>query len=805
MIFIKKSHIKSRKLWSLVCLSIAFLCWFWFFSLPDPLFQDPTSTVIEDKDGMLLGARIALDGQWRFPSSGNVPEKFKTAITMFEDRRFYHHPGFDPLAIARALIQNTKSGKVESGASTLTMQVIRLSRKGKARTYFEKLLEVILAVRLECSTDKNQILALYAAYAPYGGNVVGLEAAAWRYFGRPPHQLSWAETATLAVLPNAPALIHPGKNREKLQLKRNKLLKTLYEHEFLSETSLKLALLESLPKKPKPLPNKAPHLLSRMTREQPQQKIRTTLHHELQQHAVKVLDNYHKKLILNDIHNGAILILENQSGHVLAYVGNSGNTYDGLNEHAVDMIPAKRSTGSLLKPFLYAGLLQDGQILPQTLLPDIPTNFSGYTPKNFDLNYEGAVPADRALARSRNIPAVRMQRMYGSERFLFLLRKMGLLSLDKPASHYGLALVLGGAESSMWELASTYSGLARTLLSYQQKIQWRNPTNFQAPIIVDNHLDSEGEAAFLPKRHSSKSPLQPGVIWYTLQALKMVNRPEAHGLWEYFSSAKQIAWKTGTSFGFRDAWAIGVTPQFTVAVWIGNADGEGRPGLTGITTAAPVMFEVFRFLDLNEPWFTKPSDELENVQVCQLSGHRATNLCTTVHSISIPKQGLNSPPCPYHKNLFLDSSEQWQVNSSCYPVHEMVQKTWFILSPGMAWFYRQKHPSYKPAPPFLSNCESESNREVMSLIYPRENARILVPVELSGEKGRTIFEAAHQISGKTIFWHLDQEYLGATDSFHQLALNPLPGKHKLVLIDEDGTRIERHFEILKNELTSDEK
>ncbi len=786
-----QKHKKSLLTTSLM-LCIVFIFWFVFFALPDPLFQDPTSTVIEDQHDHLLGARIAKDGQWRFPALSTVPDKFVKCIVTFEDKRFFHHPGVDPLAMMRAVVQNMEAGEIQSGASTLSMQVIRLSRKGKARTYVEKVVESILALRLELRFNKRDILALYASHAPFGGNVVGLDAASWRYFSRSPNQLSWAETATLAVLPNAPSLIHPGRNREALLKKRNLLLRALLEANSIDKNTYELSLLEDIPEKPRPLPDEAPHLLGRMLQRQPGQRIETTLDRELQAKARKILQKYHRKLILNDIHNGAIVVVENQTAQVKVYLGNSGNPYSGKNEQAVDMIPALRSTGSLLKPFLYAGLLQDGKILPQSLLPDIPTNFSGYSPKNFNFQYEGAVPADLALARSLNIPAVRMQRMYGTEKFLQLLKSTGLKSLDKPASYYGLALVLGGAESSMWQLVTAYSGLARTLWNHEHLHNWNTDRAFMEPSFLrktQEHAD----------RFHTNTPLNPGAIWHTLEALKQVDRPEAHGLWQYFNSATPIAWKTGTSFGFRDAWAIGLNTKYTVAVWVGNADGEGRPGLTGISAAAPILFEVLRILDSEDSWFAKPGEMLVQAEVCAQSGFKLNRYCTSSRQTTIPKQGLKSEPCPYHKRLWLDASETFRVNSNCYPVHEMTAVNWFVLPPGMAWFYRQSHPSYKPPPPFKDECQTGSEEDILDIVYPQKNAKILVPVELTGKVGRSVFEAVHQIQGKTIYWHLDEEYLGETRSFHQMAIYPKPGIHTLTLIDEDGHRTERVFEFLEND------
>ena len=789
---IRRCRNHPRKIAALVVLLSAGLVWF-YQALPDPLFDDPTATVIEDRDGRLLAARIAADQQWRFPARDRVPEKFSRALICLEDKRFHRHPGVDPLALARAIVQNLRAGRVESGASTLTMQVIRLSRKGQPRTLWEKAIEATLAIRLECSVDKDRILALYAGHAPFGGNVVGLDAAAWRYFGRRADNLSWAEAATLAVLPNNPALIHPGRNRDRLRAKRDRLLHRLHETGAFDALTLELAKAEGLPPAPFPLPMQASHLLHRVHAEYPRGKrVRTTLDGKLQGQTIEILARFHRRLVTNGVHNGAALVLDNRTGRVLAYVGNTNrqDTLVGDGEdhgHAVDIVPAARSTGSLLKPFLFATALDEGLILPQSLLPDIPTNYGSYQPQNFDHAYRGAVPADLALARSLNIPAVRLQERLGTVRLHHQLKRMGLTHLTRPPSHYGLALILGGAESSMWELAGRYAGLARTLNSYGASGTYR-ADDFAPPKIevVQAEPELQGSSARAPY-------LSAGAIWHTLEALTKVDRPDSQGLWQYFTSARRIAWKTGTSFGFRDAWAIGVTPDHTVAVWVGNADGEGRPGLTGVTTAAPIMFELFAKLPRGRHWFSRPDGDLNPVAVCIQSGDRAGMHCPETRERQVPRAGLRVRACRYHQLVHLDAEGRYRVHGDCASPSDMQHRAWFVLPPGQEWFFKRHNPSYRVLPPFHDRCKSgvTERKHAMELIYPRETTKIYIPRELDGQLGKAVFEVAHRHPDTRIFWHLDDRFLGMTHHFHQMALQPKKGKHRLVLVDEAGERLER--------------
>jgi len=594
--WIKRNKIKT---------AIVFVLLVWYyFSLPRTLFQEPYSTVIESRDGELLGAKIAADGQWRFPAQDSVPDKFKKCIVYFEDQYFYRHPGFNPAAMVSAIRQNNNAGKVVRGGSTLTQQVIRLSRKGRGRTYFEKIIEVILATRLELRYSKEAILELYAAHAPYGGNVVGLEMASWRYFGVQSQQLSWAETATLAVLPNAPSLIYPGKNQQKLRDKRDRLLLKLQREGVIDQQTYELAIAEPLPQKPFDLPQTAPHLLERIAKKQRGTRVKTTIDIALQNRVNQIASYYYNQYKQNEVHNLAILVIDVSTRNVVAYVGNAPT--DANHQKDVDIIGAPRSTGSILKPLLYAAMLDEGKLLPNTLIADVPTMISGYRPENFNLSFDGAVPAHRALSRSLNIPAVLMLQDYGVNKFYDELQRFKLSDISRPADHYGLSLILGGAESNLWDLCRTYAGLSSTV-DYFNRHQAKYRTNEFAELNYVN-----GFKADFGKESYDKTIVGAGAIWLTYNAMEEVNRPEGDEAWKFYDSSLKIAWKTGTSFGNRDAWAIGTNSGYVVGIWVGNASGEGRPSLTGVSSAAPILFDVFNLLPKNK-WFATPLNDLEEV------------------------------------------------------------------------------------------------------------------------------------------------------------------------------------------------
>jgi penicillin-binding protein 1C len=763
-----------------------FLLSVYYFSLPPRLFQDPFSTVLEDRNGKLLGALIASDGQWRFPEGGAVPEKFREALILFEDKRFEHHPGVDVLALARAVRQNIRAGKIVSGGSTLTMQVIRLSRKNQSRTFFGKVIEIILATRLEWRYSKNEILSFYAAHAPFGGNVVGLEAACWRYFNSDVSQMSWSDAALLAVLPNNPSLIHPGKNREQLKIKRDRLLSKLLQLGKMDSLTFALSMAEPLPGAPHALPRMAPHLLQRLVKEGYQeQRIISTVDIDLQERVQQIVGRHHQLLKAKQVFNMAALVVEVKTGSVLAYIGNTPAGSD--HGEAVDIVMARRSTGSILKPFLFAAMLDDGKLLPAMLVPDIPTAINGFVPKNFSKQYDGAVSASEALIRSLNIPAVHELIAYRYERFYELLKNIGITTLHQPAGHYGLSLILGGAEGTLWDITGAYASMARTLNNYFEMpgTNRYHRSDFHPPVYRTSNEK-------ITPADESSSWLSAASIYLTMDALQEVYRPGEETGWRHFYSAKQIAWKTGTSHGLRDAWAVGVNGDYAVGVWVGNADGEGRPGLTGTEAAAPVMFDVFSVLPGNT-WFQVPQSELNTVEVCSRSGLRATELCEAKTEMLVTKPAMQSGACRYHKSVHLSADGRYRVHADCEAVSSMKVQPWFVLPPVQEYFFKAKNLSYRPLPPLRSDCTNPASVASMELIYPRPEAKIFIPRELDGTQGSALFEVVHRNKATTVYWHLDDTYVNATRGTHRLQLSPPPGEHKITLVDEQGEMLERKF------------
>lgn len=756
------------------------LIFFWF-CLPDQLFDDPTCTVLADDQNQLLAASIAHDGQYRFPHNEQVPERFAAALIAFEDQHFHQHFGVHIPSVFRAFWQNIKAGKVVSGGSTLSMQVVRMSRKNPPRKITEKLAEMVRAVRLETRYSKEEILGFYASNAPMGGNVVGLDAAAWRYFGTSADELTWAQSTTLAVLPNAPSLIYPGKNQSRLLEKRNKVLRRLHQQGIIDDLTLELSLAEPLPSNPKPLPQLTPHLLtSVMNGSKRGSYLQTTIDRGIQFDVNKSVARYAEQLVHNHIYNCAVLVIDVHTGEVKAYVGNAPGSDHGRQ---VDVIQAPRSSGSILKPILYASMLQDGELLPHTLVADIPTRIGSYAPTNYNESFAGAVPASLALSRSLNVPAVRMLRSHGVEKLHHRLQQLGFDHVDRSPSHYGLSLILGGAEVSLWELAGAYGSMARTLNNYTSRNGAYESSDWKQPTFIKGENGTQ-----------ITQPFEASVVFECLSAMTHVNRPEEESGWEYFSSSRRIAWKTGTSFGYRDAWAVGMDSDHLVAVWVGNADGVGRPGIVGVKAAAPLLFEVFDGLN-PAPWFEQPYDEMAEVEVCSVSGHRAQRHCTHTEKKWISALGLKTPPCPYHQLVHTDASQNYRVHEQCAE-GELITTGWFVLPPAEAWYYAELHPEYRPLPPWKEGCSGEESTRPIDLIYPSRQTMVSVPVSVDGVRQKVILEAAHQQPNAELFWHLGTHYLGSTKEFHQMEVDVTAGSYELVLSDEAGNRIAQTLEFV---------
>lgn len=702
-----------------------------------------------------------------------IPEKLAQAVLLFEDRYFYFHPGVNLVALARAVWQNISANQIKSGASTITMQVARLMEP-KKRSYFNKVLEMFQALKMEICYSKEEILHFYLDHAPYGGNVIGFQAASLRYFQKLPDKLTWAEAAMLAVLPNAPGLMSPQKNPEKLKHKRNRLLKKLLVEKIIDKETCELAILEDIPDSVLPLPMDALHLTQEFKNNGRKGIVRTTLTSSIQEIVGRSIHYNTQIQRQQGIFNCAVLVSETQSGKIRAYFG-SNDFWDSEHNGQVNGVLAPRSSGSLLKPFLYALSIDDGLIVPQTLMKDVPTYFSSFSPHNANEKYSGIVRAKEALVHSLNVPAVRLLNKYGLHSFYTFLQTAGVTTLFRTPDNYGLPLILGGSEVTLMDIAALYRGLA--LGGDFRKLQIEK-------------ADSVAQSNIL---------MNPGSAWLTLEMLRNVQRPGVEFYWQRFAGQWPLAWKTGTSYGQKDAWAVGVNPQWTIAVWVGNLDGTGNRNLAGARSAGPLLFDIFNNLpkDTDQRWFVKPEDELRLLEICAETGFLFSENCEKSMLVEAPDNQRNVAICPYHKKKYVTQDERYEVCSLCWGDEKYKAKNYVHYTPDIVETLRKSGSLTTSLPRHKPSCPSLTTAQPLQIIYPHANARLWLPQDFGSVRQKLTLQAVHERKDAVLFWYLDNQYLGETRAFHTKAVSASPGWHNVEVIDESGYHAKQRFLVLE--------
>ncbi|MBL7023875.1 MAG: penicillin-binding protein 1C [Candidatus Marinimicrobia bacterium] len=747
----------------------------WLLVPPGELFPDRYSTLVFDQNHELLRFTLAEDDQYRAPYLDKaLPEKYIQALITWEDKRFFWHPGIDPVALGRAFLSNLTSGRRVSGGSTIPMQVARLSSP-KSRTYFHKFQELFSAVKITLHYSKAEVLQLYASQVPMGGNIVGLNTAAHCYFEKPSSELTWSEACLFALLPNAPSMLNLSKQRPLLLQKRNRLLERLYDQGHMDQATLKLAQAEPLPGTQIKLPFKAPHFSEQVLKLHSGNMVQTTLHMSMQNMVSSISDIHHRNLKTRGIHNLAILVAETSTGAVRAYVG-SQNFFDNAFSGQVDGIQATRSTGSLLKPFLVAKALDRGPFTMQSQIQDVPTFFGTFSPQNASKTFSGMVTLDEMLIRSLNIPSVRLLNTIGISDMYEIFKDMGLRGLFRSAEGYGLALILGGAEASLYELVQAYVDLG----------------NMGKPI----------DLFILPKERESirERSFSAGACYQVLMTLQNLTRPGSDFYWKNFSYQTPVSWKTGTSYGQKDAWAIGTTPEYTVGVWVGNFDGEGNVELGGAQSAGPVLFDVINAI--SDPSgvapFEKPEMGLRFIEICKQSGYPPNSDCPDRVMAEVPMGSHQSGLCPYHKSFIVEAKTGEALCSQCWTRLEREKKVLYVEPPAVQKVLRSIGHSFIVPPMHRADCEAIRSTEELKIIYPIHNVRVFVPRNFDGSYESIVLEAIHPMSNAHLFWLLDQELLGETDSLHTLAVDLSAGEHFLTIMDEQGMSKTIRFEAFRN-------
>ena len=718
----------------------------------EKIFEDRYSVSVLDNNGKIMGVYLNKNEQWHLKSIDKIPEKLKTAVMVFEDKNFYSHNGVDFSAVIRALKDNIFE-KRRTGASTITMQAVKMVQP-KERSYFNKYLEIVHAFKLEKYYKKEEILKMYLNNAPYGGNIVGYKTASYMYFRKSPKELTWGEAALLAVLPNSPGLMNVEKNREKLIEKRNFLLKKLYKENFIDERQYRISLKEPVPDKRYSFPVIAPHLARRLVNENKDKKIiKSTIDSEIQKKTEKAVKDYSEFLKLSGINNTAVLIINNKNYEVTAYAG-SQDFYDFENNGQVDGITAKRSPGSLLKPFLYAKVIDEGIAAPQSKIPDIPLYFSNFSPQNANKKYYGMVEMRDALIKSLNIPFVELLKDYGEDKFFYFLKDI-LNFEDKNPERYGLSLILGTKEFTMEEIGILYSGLA-------------NYGNFKNLKYTEESTE-EGRQLFTK-----------GASYLTLITMRELERP---GMEKFYREKNPVSWKTGTSHGRRDGWAAGVTPEWTVVVWTGNFTGEGNPNLTGVYTGGNLLFNILKFLPKTEKEFVMPND-LEKIKVDRETGYRL-KYDIPYKEIFYPKDAKPLKVSPYYKKIFVNKNGE-ETDSRDESFNEREEK-YILLYPleVVNYFVRENLD--------VSNIFSEKTAEkTIKFIYPKNNLKIIVPKDFDGEKSLIVKIA--NIKNRELYWYVNKEYAGKSRE-KERSFNLKKGNYEITVVSEKGETAKINFQV----------
>ncbi|MBT0605907.1 penicillin-binding protein 1C, partial [Campylobacter lari] len=716
-----------------VCfLSLCFYIGLVYFSFDSKdLFKGTYSKVLLDKNKEILSVFLDSNEQWHLESEF-IPQKLKSAVILYEDKNFYSHYGVDFLALIRAFKNNLFSSK-RSGASTISMQTIKLLEQNK-RTYFNKFNEIIKAFALESACEKDEILKLYLNNAPYGGNLVGVASAGLFYFEKDLKDLTWSEAALLAVLPNNPGLINLEKNKDRLLKKRNALLDRLFEKGYFSKDILTLAKAEKLPSF-KTRKNLAPHLARRLLADKEQ--IVSSIDKKIQIKFEEKAKEYSYKLQQKGIKNLAILLADAKTNKVLAYVG-SNDFYDFASFGQVDGVIAKRSVGSTLKPLLFAFAIDEGLIVPESLMLDVPTFFSNFAPQNANKKYHGFISAKESLQKSLNVPFVSLLAEYGYEKFFYKLKDI-LDFEDENFKKYGLSLILGTKEFSLEDMVKIYLGLG-------------NYGNFKELLYEEN--------AFIKK---DKKLISDGASFLTLQTLKDLDRT---GLRQYdFNTI--ISWKTGTSYGRKDAWAIGTSPKYTLGVWVGNFNGEANANLYGVSIAGELFFELLSLLEGINLEFEKPND-LVSIKIENQTGYRY-DYKFDFKEVLYPQSANVLRTSPFLKEVFMYKNKEINSLDENF-IHAKKKIILNLPSHAQAFFAKEKHnlPSFN---------------QKLKIIYPLNNLNIILPKDLKS-KQKLLVKISNPKKEK-LFWYLNQELIfeGKEES---LALNLKKGKYTINIISENG-------------------
>lgn len=719
------------------------------------------STLVLARDGTLATAYLSEDEQWRMPTRlDEVSTDLVEALIEKEDRWYWWHWGVNPVAVVRAGFSNMVTGRRVSGASTITMQVARMMEP-KARTLGGKVREMFRALQLEWHYSKREVLELYLSYLPYGGNVEGVKAASYIYFDRPPGTLSLAQSTLLAIIPNRPNSLRLDQHPEAARTARDKWLRNFAASGAFPEDQVAVALQEPIQASRHQLVSKAPHFCRRLKRTHSEKVIHSTLDLKAQQLAENLLASYVRRVRHKGVSNGAVLVLDNLNGTVMAYCG-SADFGDAAAGGEVDGVRAIRSPGSTLKPLAYAMAMDRGRLSPDTRMLDVPTVWNGYSPDNYDELFRGPVSMAYALRHSLNIPAVEALQLAGYDFFLDRLVAAGFSTIRRQRAGLGLSVVLGGCGVTLEELTRLFSGFARGGL-------------------CGNFAYTVPEMS-LPR--GSTRICTPAAAWLISDILSGIERPDLPNDLIGSTERARIAWKTGTSYGRRDAWSVGFTPRYTVGVWIGNFDGRSAPDLSGSTMAVPLLFELFNALEggkvrLEPP---RPKDVFKR-EICAETGDLPSADCGRTRMGYYIRDVASRKGCDQERLLYVNGDSSLQYCTGCLPENGYLRASYPIYPARLTLWYENSGVLYQKPPPHNPACTANFDGPGPLINSPAPDYEYLLE---AGAGQEILLQAASDGHVARHFWYVNGAFFKSCVPGERVFYAPKPGRQRIVCMDDHG-------------------
>ncbi len=736
------------------------------FPLPDKIEY---STIVLDSKGEVIHAFLTRDQKWRMKTGlKEISPTLKKSLLYKEDKYFYYHPGVNPLAMLRALVMNTLQLKRTSGASTITMQVARMLEP-KDRTYLNKLKEIFRALQLELKYSKSEILQLYFNLVPYGSNIEGVKSASILYFGKNPNHLSLAEVTALSIIPNRPSSLRLGQNNDRIVMERNKWLQRFKQDKLFADKEIADALDEPLNVSRKSAPHAAPHLALKLKKTVAGDIIPTYLQMQTQLKLEKMVGDYVGGLYTLNIHNSAVVVVDNRSHGVIAYVG-SANFNDNTDGGQVNGAAAVRQPGSALKPLLYGLCFDNGILTPKTVINDVPFNLNGYQPENFDSRFNGYVTVEFALENSLNVPAVKSLNDLGTDKMISKLEACNFRQIKLDKNKLGLSLILGGCGVTLEEMAGLYSAFANGGI-------YTKPLLAQPQVAASNKQDTTHTRA-------QTVILSPPANYMVTEILSRLARPDLPTNWEQSSHTPRIAWKTGTSYGKRDAWSIGYNKNYTVAVWVGNFSGVGVPELNGANIATPLLFKIFNTIDYNSAndWYSMPK-ACGIRQVCSETGKLPNDFCrNTVMDYFIPLIS-NASRCDNMSEVAISADEKISYCKNCLPENGYKKKWYKLVPPEMQSYFDENRIAYQKIPMHNPACDKVFVEGAPSIRSPRNGTEYFIskqqpePLQLSCDVTNDV---------KTVYWYINDKFFKQADAHSKLFFTPDEGDTKISCTDDKG-------------------